>query len=103
MPATITFVTFEEHQALKAEVAQLRELLKAYVLTHEEWLPTEAALRAAGIKSRQTLVMFARASAPNAKEAGRITYRKDGTKCMYLRSSCIDYSQRKLGQPSLPT
>jgi hypothetical protein len=101
MPATITYVTFEEHQALKAEVAQLRALLKAYILTQEEWLDTAAALRTTGIKARSTLVQHARASAPNKQEPSRITYCKDGVKCLYSRSSCIDYRQRKLGQPSL--
>jgi hypothetical protein len=99
--ATISFVTPEEHAALKQEVAELRALIRAYVTTQEEWLPTAAALRTAGIKSRETLVKYKRASGPNKQEEGRITYRKDGVKCLYLRPSCIDYYQRKLGQPTL--
>jgi hypothetical protein len=99
--ATISFVTPEEHAALKQEVAELRALIQAYVITQEEWLPTGAALRTAGIKSRQTLVKYKRASRPGKEEEGRITYIKDGVKCLYLRSSCIDYRQRKLGQVTL--
>jgi hypothetical protein len=73
----------------------------AYVSSQEEWLDTAQALRVSGIKTRQTLVTYARASAPDTKEPGRITYRKQGTKCRYARTSCIDYAQRKLGQPAL--
>lgn len=99
--ATISYVTTEEHAAALQRIERLEKLLGAYVSTQEEWLPTDSALRTAGIKTRQTLVQYARASSPHAKEPGRITYRKEGTKCLYLRSSCIDYAQRKIGQPAL--
>jgi hypothetical protein len=99
--ATLAFITPEEHAA---DMQRLREefhsLLQAYVTTHEEWLPTDAAMRAAGI-SRTTLTQQARASAPGAHEPGRITYRKEGIKSLYSRTSCIDYAQRKRGQPAL--
>jgi hypothetical protein len=99
--ATITFVTPEELAALKQEVDELRALFRAYVTTQEEWLPTDVALRTSGIKARSTLVMYKRASSPGVVEPGRITYKKEGVKCLYLRSSCIDYRQRKHGQPAL--
>jgi hypothetical protein len=99
--ATISFVTPEEHTALKQEVAELRALIQAYITTQEEWLPREVALRTSGIKTRETLEKYKRASRPDTQEEGRITYKKTGVKCLYLRSSCIDYRQRKLGQPSL--
>jgi hypothetical protein len=38
---------------------------------------------------------------PDKQEVGRITYRKHGRKCLYARTSCIDYAQRKLGRPTL--
>lgn len=98
---TIEFVTPEERAADLRRIERLEKLLVAYVSTQEEWLPTDAALRTTGIKTRETLVKYARASAPGAEEPGRITYRKDGVKCLYARSSCIDYRQRKLGQPAL--
>jgi hypothetical protein len=85
---TISFVTPEEHEALKQEVAILRSLLKAYVSSQEEWLDTAAALRVTGI-ARSTLTDYKRADAPGMTQEGRITYRKEGTKCLYLRSSCI--------------
>lgn len=93
--ATIAFVTPEEHAALKQEVAELRALIQAYVNSQVEWLDTTAATRVAGI-SRSTLVSYKRASRPGVQEEGRITYKKEGTKSLYLRSSCIDYRQRKL-------
>jgi hypothetical protein len=99
--ATISVVTTEELEALRQEVIELRELIQAYVTTQEEWLNTAAALRTTGIKARATLVMAKRASRPGVEEPGRITYKKEGTKCLYLRSSCIDYRQRKFGQPAL--
>ena len=99
--AIISFVTPEEHAALKQEIAELRALIRAYVTTHKEWLPTADALKTSGIKSRSTLVQYKRASGPERQEEGRITYRKEGTKCLYLRSSCIDYRQCKLGQAKL--
>ncbi len=101
--ATLAFITPEEHAA---DIQRLREeffgLLQAYVNTHEEWLPTAAAMRTAGI-SRTTLTQSARASAPGAQEPGRIIYRKEGTKSLYSRTSCISYRQRRLGLPSLLT
>jgi len=100
--ATLAFITPEEHAA---DMQRLREefftLLQAYVTTHEEWLPTDAAMRTAGI-SRTTLTQQARASAPGTQELGRITYRKEGTKSLYSRTSCISYRQARLGYPSLP-
>jgi hypothetical protein len=98
---TISFVSIEEHEALKREVAALRTLLSVYVHSQEDWLPTASALKVSGIKARSTLVQYARASAPGLQEPARITYCKQGVKCLYLRSSCIDYAQRKLGLPSL--
>jgi hypothetical protein len=99
--ATLAFITPEEHAA---DMQRLREeffgLLQAYADTREEWLPTDAAMRAAGI-SRTTLTQQARASSPGIQEPGRITYRKEGTKALYSRTSCISYRQRRLGQPAL--
>ncbi len=100
MPA-VSFVTPEEHLAALRRIERLESLLGAYVATQQEWLSTDAALQTSGIKTRETLVKYARASQPGAQEAGRITYRKEGVKCLYLRSSCIDYAQRKIGQPAL--
>lgn len=101
MSAQFAFVTPEEHAAALGRIERLEKLLGAYVETQEEWLTTPQALRASGIKTRETLVKYCRASGPHKQEAGRITFRKEGTKCLYLRSSCIDYAQRKLGQPAL--
>lgn len=98
---TLDLASGEELRAVKRELTELRQLLAAYVQSQEEWLDTAAALRAAGLKARSTLVEFARAMAPGVKQEGRITYKKEGTKCFYLRSSCIDYAQRKQGQPAL--
>ncbi len=100
MPA-ISFVTPEQHAEALLRIERLENLLGAYVSSQEEWLPTDAALKTSGIKTRETLVKYARASRPGTPEAGRITYRKEGVKCLYLRSSCIDYAQRKIGQPAL--
>jgi hypothetical protein len=97
----ISFASTEEHEALKREVAASRALLEAYVYSQEEWLPREQALKVSGIKTRETLERYARALAPDAQEPGRITYRKQGAKCRYARTSSIDYAQRKLGQPFL--
>jgi hypothetical protein len=98
---TISYVSAEEHAALKQEVTALRALIKAYVQSDEEWLPTDLAMKKAGIRSRETLEKHARTSRPGASEKGRITYQKQGRKCLYARSSCIDYALRKLGQPAL--
>lgn len=99
--SSVAFVTPEEHQAVVQRLERLEKLFGAYVRSQEEWLPTELALVAAGVNRRETLVKYVRASAPGAQELGRITYRKEGTKCLYARSSCIDYAQRRLGQPAL--
>lgn len=99
---TVAFITPEEHEVAISELrAEFRDLLGAYVNSHEQWLTTKQAMHAAGIKARSTLVEFARASAPNLEEPGRITYRKEGTKCLYARSSCIDYARNKRGLPAL--
>jgi hypothetical protein len=98
---SISFVTPEEHAAALLRIERLEKLLVAYVQTQEEWLDTAAALRTTGIKARSTLVQFARAIAPGVKQEGRITYKKEGTKCLYARSSCLDYRQRRHGQPAL--
>jgi hypothetical protein len=99
--ATISYVTPQEHAAALLRIERLEKLLVAYIQTQEEWLDTAAALRATGIKARSTLVQFARATAPGAEQEGRITYRKEGTKCLYARSSCIDYRQRRHDQSTL--
>lgn len=100
--AAINLVTQEEHEAA---ISRLREeffsLLHAYAKDEDEWLDTAAALRTAKIKARSTLVEFARATAPDEQQHGRITYRKEGTKCLYSRASCISYAQRKQGLPAL--
>jgi len=99
--ATLAFVTPEEHAAALLRIARLEKLLETYVSSQEEWLDTAAALRATGIKARSTLADYVRADAPGMTQPGRITYKKEGTKCLYLRSSCIDYRQHKDGQPAL--
>ena len=98
---TIAFVTPEERAADLRRIERLEALLEAYVTGDEEWLPTAQALKKAGIKTRNTLEQHARASRPGAQEPGRITYKKQGKTCLYARSSCIDYAQRKLRQPAL--
>ena len=100
MPS-IDFVTPEERADDLRRIARLEALLEAYVQGDEQWLPTDQALTKAGIRSRETLEKHARASRPGTQEAGRISYKKEGKKCLYARSSCIDYAQRKLGQPAL--
>jgi hypothetical protein len=97
----VSFVTPEELAERDRRIERLERLLEAHILHNPQWLRTADALAAAGIRSRQTLVKYARASAPNTTEAGRITYKKEGVICFYLKSSCIDYAQRKLGLPSL--
>ena len=95
--AAYKFITIEEHEAALADVrAEFRDMLQAYVSSEEEWLPTDKALEKAEI-CRATLVMSARADAPDMEQAGRITYRKQGTKCLYSRSSCISYARAKKG------
>jgi hypothetical protein len=98
---TLSFVTPEELAQRDRKIERLERLLEAHILHNPQWLRTDDALAAAGVRSRETLVKYARASAPNKQEAGRITYRKEGIICFYLKSSCIDYAQRKLGQPAL--
>lgn len=100
MPS-IDFVTPQEHAAALRRIERLEQLVVAYVSSQAEWLPTAEALKVAGIRTRETLVKYARAVAPGIEQEGRVTYKKQGTKCLYLRSSCIDYAQRKLGQPAL--
>lgn len=98
---TVDILTREEHEAAIRELrAEFRDMLGAYVTQHEQWVPTEQALALADI-ARSTLVQFARASRPDTEEAGRITYRKEGTKCLYARSSCINYHRNKRGLPAL--
>jgi hypothetical protein len=98
---TISFVSIEEHEAALRRIERLENLLDAYVSSQDEWLTREQALKVSGIKTRETLEKYARASTPDTKEEGRITYRKQGVKCRYSRASCIDYAQRKLGQTAL--
>jgi hypothetical protein len=98
---TLDLVTREELAIRDRKIERLEKLLEAYVSSQEEWLDTATALRTTGIKARSTLADYVRADAPGTTQEGRITYKKEGTKCLYLRSSCIDYRQRKEGQPAL--
>jgi hypothetical protein len=97
----IAFVSPEEHAIALERIDRLERLLEAYVTNEDRWLDTDAALKCSGIKARSTLVQFARASAPGVTEEGRITYRKEGTKCLYSQASCISHRQRRHGQPAL--
>jgi hypothetical protein len=99
--ATISYVTHEEHETSLQRIERLERLLEAYITSNEEWLPKEQAIRIAGLKTRDSLEKYARTTKPGIKESGHIVWRKTGVKCLYLRSSCIDYAQRKLGQPAL--
>jgi hypothetical protein len=104
MSATIAFVTPEELAAFKQELGLVKQelaVMRAYVTENDEWLATEQAVRKAGVKNRDILEKYARASRPNTEEPGRITWRKQGTKCQYRNTSCFNYAQRKLGQPAL--
>jgi hypothetical protein len=101
MPSSITFITVEEHEAAISDLrSEFWDMMQAYAVKNEEWLPTEKAIEAAQI-SRSTLVMYARADAPDTQQPGRITYRKEGTKSLYSRTSCISYARMKRGQPAL--
>jgi hypothetical protein len=93
--------THEDLAQRDRRIERLEKLLDAYVSIHQEWLTTAQALKVSGIKTRETLEKYARASMPDTKQEGRITYRKQGTGCRYALTSCIDYAQRKLGQPAL--
>jgi hypothetical protein len=101
MATTLSIVTAEDLAQRDARIERLEKLLEAYVSTQQEWLTTEQALKTSGIKTRETLEKYARATAPDIQQPGRITYRKQGVGCRYARTSCIDYAQRKLGQPAL--
>jgi hypothetical protein len=98
---TLDIISREEHEAAIRELrTEFRDMLGAYVTSHEKWLTTEEAMQVADI-SRSTLVQFARASRPDTEEAGHITYRKEGTKSWYCRSSCVNYKRNKQGRPAL--
>ena len=78
--ATISFVTPEELAERDRKIDRLEKLLEAYILSQDEWLTKEQALRVSGVRTRETLEKYARASAPNTKDLGHITYRKHGVK-----------------------
>jgi hypothetical protein len=99
---TLDLITREEHEAALGRLrAEFCTLLNAYVRQEDRWLNTEEALLKARVRHRETLERSVRAIRPGMQQEGRITYRKIGRKCEYLLSSCIDYAQRKLGQPTL--
>jgi hypothetical protein len=104
MSATISVVTPEEFAAFKQELVLVKQelaVVRAFVTDNDEWLTTDQAVRKAGVKNRDILEKYARASRPNTNEPGRITWRKQGAKCQYRNTSCFNYAQRKLGQPGL--
>ena len=84
------FITPADLLPLLRRLTQVEATLAAYVDAVDDDLATAQALKAAGIGSRTTLIQ-ARASAPGVCEPGRIRYRKEGTKALYSRRSCIDY------------
>jgi hypothetical protein len=95
-------ITREEHETALARLeAKFCTLLNAYVHKRDRWLDTQGALEVSGVLNRETLEKYKRAIRPGIQQEGRITYRKLGRKCEYLESSCVDYAQRKLGQPAL--
>jgi hypothetical protein len=99
---TLDIITREEHEAALGRLrAEFCTLLNAYVRQEDRWLDTEQALEKSRVRHRETLERYVRAVRPGIQQEGRITYRKVGRKCEYLLSSCIDYAQRKLGQPAL--
>lgn len=67
---TISFVSTEEHEALKREVAVLRALLEAHVINSPVWLRPQDAGQVAGM-CRQTLAQRAQAMAPGVTQDGR--------------------------------
>jgi hypothetical protein len=104
MGATIAIVTPEEIAAIKQELGLVKQevaVMRAFVTENDEWLTTDQAVRKAGVKNRDILEKYARAARPNTDEPGRITWRKQGAKCQYRNTSCFNYAQHKLGQPTL--
>jgi hypothetical protein len=104
MAATISVVTPEEFAAFKQELGLVKQelaVMRAYVTENDEWLTTDQAVRKSGVKNRDILEKYARATRPNIEEPGRITWRKQGAKCQYRHTSCFNYAQHKLGQPTL--
>lgn len=104
MAATIAIVTPEDFAALRQELGMVKQeiaVMRAFVTENDEWLTTDQAVRKAGVKNRDILEKYARASRPNTEEPGQITWRKQGAKCQYRNTSCFNYAQRKLGQPGL--
>ena len=86
-------VSLEELAALPARLQLMEQRLAAqearlgaFIASVDDDVDTRTALRLIGVKSRTTLIEL--------REAGRITYRKEGTRAVYSRASCIAYKLR---------
>ncbi|KUG06906.1 hypothetical protein [Solirubrum puertoriconensis] len=74
---------------LEQRFAALELQLQAYVEAIDDDVDTATALQLTGINSRTTLV------AERDRKGTLLKYRKEGTKCLYSRRSCIDYKLSK--------
>lgn len=75
-------------QKLEKKAAGLEQQVLNLSRQLDEWLDTEQALKILGI-SRSTLLVQ-RSKTP---QPGKVLFRKEGTKCLYSRQSCLDYSR----------
>ncbi|MCC3159482.1 hypothetical protein LJ737_19730 [Hymenobacter sp. 15J16-1T3B] len=75
--------------ALQQQMQQMQVRLDAYVESIDDDVDTATALKLTGIASRTTLL------AERDRPGTKLAYRKEGTKCLYSRRSCIDYKLSK--------
>ncbi len=94
-PADLFTAAVQEAVAplIRQAVAPLEARLTAYIEAVDDDLPTAQALRLTGIGSRTTLI------AERQRPGTLLAWRKEGTRALYSRRSCIDYKlARRLGR-----
>jgi hypothetical protein len=83
------YVTLEEHEALKAEVQQLKVIVTDFLASLDDKVSTKQALQLTNIKSRTTLII------ERQRPDTLLTFSYQGRSVLYSRASCLAFRRAR--------
>jgi hypothetical protein len=86
---TISYVSVEEFEALKAEVKELRIIIADFLASIDDTVSSAKALQLTGIRSLTTLI------AERQRPGTLLVYSHHGRSVHYSRASCLAYRRAR--------